>query len=128
MEHRVRERKKENGLLTSESNREKHHVYREEAKAEWVMQSQEEKDYWESQAQSKAARQPQIRDDIIENKRANPSKSSEQLAVDTDSWASAAAIHSWFKKQGASMMCWKGSSDLNGHLQAPAIIGASPKL
>jgi hypothetical protein len=68
------------------------------------MLSQEAKDYWESQAQSKAARQPQIRDDIIENNRANPSKSYGQLAIDIDSWASVAAIQTWYKKQGAGMM------------------------
>jgi hypothetical protein len=114
MEHRVRERKKEeNGLVllvvdesSSSSNirANQQYVFREEAKAEWVMLSLEEKNYWELQAQGKAARQPQIRDDIIENKRANPFKSYEQLCYDIDSWATVTTIQGWFTKQGARMM------------------------
>lgn len=53
---------------------------------------------------SKAARQPQIRDDIIENMRANPSKSYEKLAADIDAWASPTAIQQWFVRHGAGMM------------------------
>jgi hypothetical protein len=49
-------------------------------------QPEEEKDYRESLARSKAARQPQIRDKIIESLRAKLSKSYEKITADIDYW------------------------------------------
>jgi hypothetical protein len=65
---------------------ERFHLFREEAKGEWVVAEPNLRKYWEALSRSKIARQPQIRDNIIEVMRANPAKSFDQIAQDIGDW------------------------------------------
>jgi hypothetical protein len=84
------------------NQKEKQHIYHEEAKAEWVLLDDSMKVFWESQSRSKIARQPYIRDNIIEAMRVNPSKSFEQISNDIDNWCLASTIFKWFFSHGYS--------------------------
>jgi Transposase len=74
---------------------ERFHLFREEAKGEWVVAEPNLRKYWEALSRSKIARQPQIRDNIIEVMRANPAKSFDQIAQDIGDWCSARTIKRW---------------------------------
>jgi hypothetical protein len=102
-EYRVRERTREIKLLAYESCHPYRHLFREESKAEWVMLPKDEKDFWESTSRSKAGRQPQIRDNIIECLRGNPSKCFEKVAADIACWANGWTIQKWFARHGGVM-------------------------
>jgi hypothetical protein len=94
---RVEERKNEEKVFAYDTPTlaERIHVFREEAKGEWVLAEPNLRDYWEALSRSKIARQPQIRDNIIEVMRANPAKSFEQIAQDIGNWCSARTIVRW---------------------------------
>jgi hypothetical protein len=95
--HRVEERTNEEKVFAYDTHTraERYHLFREEAKGEWVLAEPMERDYWEALSRSKIARQPQIRDNIIEVMRANPAKSFEQIAQDIGNWCSARTIVRW---------------------------------
>jgi hypothetical protein len=95
--NRVCERNREEVVYAYDSTtRDKRlHEFREVAKAEWVLAEPKVVDFWEAQSRSKIAWQPQIRDNIIEAMRANPSKSFEKLAEDIGNWCCASTIRMW---------------------------------
>jgi hypothetical protein len=74
---------------------ERFHLFREEAKGEWVVAEPNLREYWEALSQSKIAPQPQICDNIIEVMRAHPAKSFDQIAQDIGDWCSARTIKLW---------------------------------
>jgi hypothetical protein len=95
--NRIHERTAKEAVYAYESvTRAKHlHEFREEAKGEWVVAEPNIVHFWEAQSRSKIAQQPQIRDNIIEAMRANPTKSFEQITVDIGNWCSASTIQKW---------------------------------
>lgn len=102
--HRVRERMAEQEVFAYNYGRqEQQHIFREEGKAEWALLGDSDRAYWESQARTKIARQPYIRDNIIEAMRANPSKSFQSISEDIGHWCSASTIHKWFYSHGYCM-------------------------
>ena len=100
--HRVRVRKAEEEVYAYDNGKNNMaHVFREEAKAEWLSLPAADKVYWESRSRSQITRQEHIADNIIEAMRANPSKSFEQIASDIGNWCSASTIQKWIaSKQG----------------------------
>ena len=95
--NRVEERTNEEQVYAydCQSRSEHFHLFREEAKGEWVLAEPNLRDYWEALSRSKVARQPMIRDNIIEVMRANPAKSFEQIAQDIGNWCSVRTIVRW---------------------------------
>jgi hypothetical protein len=91
------------------------HVFRKEAKGEWVLAEPNLRDYWEALSRSKIARQRQIRDNIIEVMRANPAKSFEQVAQDIGNWNSARTIVRWIVQHS-------GYSNVQGFVQTSMIL------
>jgi hypothetical protein len=102
--NRIRERiaQEEMFAYEKELKAERQHIFREEAKAEWVIAKWRQPDvvqYWESKSRSQILRQPHIRNNIIEAMRANPTKSFEKIAEDIGHWCSASTIHKWIQSK-----------------------------
>jgi hypothetical protein len=100
--NRIRERSEQEKVYAYEKQRkaERQHLFREEAKAEWVIAERHTPEviaYWESMSRRQIARQPLMRDTILELLRANPSKSFANLAEDIGHWCSAGTIHKWIQ-------------------------------
>ena len=102
-----------NNLMTTRIS-----TYQEQALKELDRLLQSTKDFWESLSWVMIARQPTIRDSIIESLHANPSKSFEQVAQDINNWCSASTIHTfvYHKKHIEKFMaiaCTTFAFDLN---------------
>jgi hypothetical protein len=91
----LRNRKGEAETSAYESWKEKHHEWREEAKAEWVLLTDAKKEEWKFHAWNHDKRQPYIRDQIIEAIQNNPTKSFDKIEADIDHWCSATTIQNW---------------------------------
>lgn len=98
IEDKVAERMKAEEVFAYDNGiaKQRRYVFHEEAKAAWVMATQEEIEFWEFKSRKYVARQTNIRDNILEAMRANPGKSFQQLMEDIDDWCSASTIHRWF--------------------------------
>jgi hypothetical protein len=82
----------------TQTRAERFHFFREKSKVEWLLADANLRDYWEAMSQSKVARQPHIRDNIIEVMRANPAKSFEQIAHDIGNWCSVRTLARWISQ------------------------------
>lgn len=76
----------------------KQYEFYEEAKAEWVLMSDNDKEYWHAQEQERVAEQPYIRDRIIEALHANPSLDYDKIAGDIGEWCSSSTIQRFLAK------------------------------
>ena len=97
---RIEERTNEEKVFAfdTQSRTERFHLFREEAKAEWVVAEPELCNFWEAMSRSKVARQPHIRDNIIEVMRENHAKSFEQISHDIGNWCSVRTIVRWLSQ------------------------------
>jgi len=104
MANRVKQRHRANEIYAYDSIvlTELAYEYREEAKAEWVLADSDTKEYWEAVTRKQLARQPMIRDYIIESLRQNPSKSYHHVAEDTGNWCSKTTIQKWLDSHGCT--------------------------
>jgi hypothetical protein len=104
---RIAERANEEKVFAydKQSRAQQFHLFREEAKAEWLLLDGNNRDYWEALSWSKVARQPQIRDNIIEVMRGNPAKSFEQIANDIGGWCSVRTIFRWISQHSGYATC-----------------------
>ena len=98
--HRVEHRTNEEKVYAydTQTKAAQYTLFREEAKAEWILVEPDIRSYWEAMSRSKVARQPYIRDCIIEVMRANPTKSFDQIACDIGGWCSVRTICRWISQ------------------------------
>jgi hypothetical protein len=71
------------------------YIWGEEAKGLWICLDEDERGVWEFKARNHDERQPQIRDQILDSLRRNPTKPLEKVAADIGHWCSFGAIFRW---------------------------------
>jgi hypothetical protein len=71
------------------------YIWGEEAKGLWICLGDGKRGIWEFKARNHDERQPQIRDQILDSLRRNPTKSFEKVAADIGYWCSCGAIFRW---------------------------------
>lgn len=94
---RVAERDKEEDRLEYDSvdRKERIYIYREEAKAEWVLMNDDEKEEYRAVSRELDANHPFMRDKILEALRANSALSYERIASNIGDWCTGSTIQKW---------------------------------